>query len=302
MSLPQYILETIEELIAPYQQRELKKARTDLTHKYRSHAAHYMETDQEVLSYLITRLPATYKVACKVFEELEKRYPETLFSSHLDLGSGPGTMALAFPTSSTTLVEKDPKLIQIGKKLVQSGTWLQADMTKAPLTPHDLVTFSYSLGELSNKKEMLHKAWTACRHSLILIEPGTPKGFQVILEARKTLLELGALIAAPCPHAHTCPYDWCHFSERLERQKIHKDLKGGTKGYEDEKYSYLIVSRFPPTPFQSRLIAPPEKHSGHIRLKLCTPEGIQDIILSRKDQELYRQAKKMELGDSYPSS
>lgn len=300
MSLPDHVLDTIEELIAPYRQRELKKARTDLTHKYRSHASRYMETEQEVLSYLLTRLPATYKVACKVFEELEKRYPETLFSSHLDLGSGPGTMALAFPTSTTTLVEKDLKLIQIGKKLLPKGNWLHADMTKASLAPNDLVTFSYSLGELESKNEILHKAWEACLHSLIIIEPGTPKGFQTILQARTTLLQLGALVAAPCPHAHACPYDWCHFSERLERQKIHKELKGGTKGYEDEKYSYLIVSRFPPSPFQSRIIAPPEKHSGHIRLKLCTPNGIQDSTLSRKDQELYKQAKKLQWGDTQP--
>ena len=69
-------------------------------------------------------------------------------------------------------------------------------------------------------------------------------------------------------------------------------------GYEDEKFSYLIVSRIPVSVPQMRILRPPMKRSGHISLNVCTEEGLKIKTLSRKDKEKYVLAKKSDWGDS----
>lgn len=84
---------------------------------------------------------------------------------------------------------------------------------------------------------------------MVLIEPGTPEGYLRIREARGQLIDAGMTVAAPCPHDGTCPIevgqDWCHFSARVSRSSLHRQVKGGSLPYEDEKFSYVAATRFP---------------------------------------------------------
>ena len=41
------------------------------------------------------------------------------------------------------------------------------------------------------------------------------------------------------------PDDWCHFTCRVARSRLHKLLKGGEAPYEDEKFAFLAVARQP---------------------------------------------------------
>ena len=68
-------------------------------------------------------------------------------------------------------------------------------------------------------------------------------------------------------------------------------------GYEDEKFSYIVASKIPGEAFRGRIVRHPEKHSGHLRLDLCTAEGMKRETLSRKHGELYKQARHLEWGD-----
>ena len=112
------------------------------------------------------------------------------------------------------------------------------------LPPHDLVMAAYSLGEIA--EPLAARLWQAARVALVAIEPGTPRGYALILKVREELLEAGACMVAPCPAATPCPLaapDWCHFAARVERSSIHRRIKDAELGYEDEKFSYIAVAR-----------------------------------------------------------
>jgi ribosomal protein RSM22 (predicted rRNA methylase) len=244
-----------------------------------------------------------------VLHELKLRISHN-FTSLLDLGSGPGTVLFAAiqeleGLQSILCFEKDAALIQLAKDLARFSqaknvSWQNGDLAKPIFPPHDLVVISYALNELNNKEEVVAKAWEATQSALVIIEPGTMPGFAVIRAARQQLIDSGASIAAPCPHNKLCPMpdnDWCHFSERVERTSLHRKLKSGTLGYEDEKYSYVIATKVPAVPCNARVLRHTQKHSGHLQVELCAPEGLVRKTISKRDGELYKQARKWEWGD-----
>lgn len=292
--IPEPLVEAIEKELSRFTPSALRRAREDLSHRYRTGLSPRMTTDEERVSYLATRMPATLMVMQKVFAELSVEDKTVL-----DIGAGPGTAywALDNPRSITHL-EHDAGMVTIGKRLINGGKWITGSFLDLPFTPHDIALFSYSFNEAVNTL-VLDKAWAACE-TIVIIEPGTPRGYSNILLAREHLKKLGAYMVAPCPHYDPCPMkdpDWCHFSARVSRHKWHKELKDGTLGYEDEKYSYLIVSKTPRVPLPSRVVFPPEKHSGHLSLALCTSHGLVQQTFSKKHGAVYKAARKLEWGD-----
>lgn len=167
------------------------------------------------------------------------------------------------------------------------------------------MVISYALGELSKSlaADVTQWAWTQARQAIVIIEPGTPRGFAGILTAREALIAAGANIVAPCTHARRCPMaadDWCHFDTRVERTRQHRQAKSGTLPYEVEKFSYIAAARRAPPALvpAARVIRHPLKKSGHVILDLCTEEAtVERMIVSRCDQEAYRQARAAKWGD-----
>ena len=91
--------------------------------------------------------------------------------------------------------------------------------------------------------------------------------------------------------------NWCHFKERLKRSSLHRELKEGELGYEDEKYSYVILSKQFHKLGGKRILRHPQKRGGHISFELCTEEGLQKKIVSKKQGQIFREAKKLKWGD-----
>ena len=80
--------------------------------------------------------------------------------------------------------------------------WTAADLRH--WTPHrqvDLITIGYVLNELSDaaRRDLIDTA-AETAGTVVIVEPGTPRGHRRILEARAQLIEHGLTIAAPCPH------------------------------------------------------------------------------------------------------
>jgi ribosomal protein RSM22 (predicted rRNA methylase) len=321
MRLPRELQHAIEREVEKVERTRLNQACAQLTEQYQ--AARFssppVATEAHRAAYLTVRLPATYAVNLRVFEEIKRRSTGTAINTMLDLGAGPGTALHAareiFPElQGATLVESDAGFISMGKRLgsqssaaaVRESQWIQHDLkTVTQFELHDLVVISYALGELPQTamEKLISRAWAATQKLLVIIEPGTVRGFGFIHAARAFLIASGAHVLAPCPHALTCPMaavgDWCHFAERVERTSLHRQLKGGSLGYEDEKFSYIVASRevFPWPP--ARIVRHPRKNSGHVKLTLCTPEGLKNPVISKSQKESYKKARKAEWGDEW---
>ncbi len=282
----------------------LKKASEELSLRYQHGVGPFLIHPEDYLVYLITRRPATGAAITQVL----KKVASLDIRSMLDLGAGPGTGFLAaqavYPQlEKVTLLEADPRFIALGKKLIDYPVhWQQAHLP-CDLTKHDLVLMSYSLNEMSHLDEIVLNAYKACEKLLIIIEPGTPQGYERIIKARDLLIAQQAHILAPCPNALPCPLkdnDWCHFPARVQRSKLHRQLKGGELSYEDEKFSYLIASpkdHFTPN---NRIITKPQIHKGFVEFTLCTKGQVEKKIISQKDKERYKKSRKLNWGDSLP--
>lgn len=323
MSLPSALQQAIEDELERFGWHEIKEARENLTSRYRSRSladkqGHFMVQEADRCAYLAARMPATYAVNEAVLEEIKRLMPQVSIHSLLDLGAGPGTAMWAassvYPSlQQMTLIEKDEALISFGKRLaaksereaLKKAEWVSQDLSQIEtLGMHDLVILSYSIGELSEAARfaLLHASWQAAKQCLIIIEPGTPVGFERIRQLRSELIGIGAHLVAPCPHHLACPMaggDWCHFAKRIERSSIHRRIKGGTLGYEDEKYSYIIASKQSCELPKSRILRDPMKRSGHVCLTLCTPKGLIQQTVSKRHLEAYKQAKKGEWGSPF---
>lgn len=283
---------------------DLAKASASLTEQYRAGKPSKLNLPVERLAYAAGRMPATYAAVCAALSQARGFAPRTL----LDLGAGPGTVTWAAQSVFETLerahsVERNPGLAQLGQRLGSpiANTWTVGDLTGAQPAA-DLVVLSYALGE-TNWPATLQHAWEATGGLLALVEPGTPKGFGLVREARQWLTAHGASIAAPCPHEQACPMtkeDWCHFAARVERTSLHRRMKSAELGYEDEKFSYLLAARAPLGAAAGRIIRHPRHKAGYIQLELCTGTGLEAKNVPKSAGGLHRAARKADWGDVWP--
>ena len=150
--------------------------------------------------------------------------------------------------------------------------------------------------------KLIARLWGLTANTLLIVEPGTPAGWQRILAARQQLIAAGAHVLAPCPHAAPCPLappDWCHFARRVARSRLHRLVKEAEVPWEDEKFIYLAASRQPAPARPARVIAPPKGGSGKVVLKLCQPDGSAgERLFSKRDGDVFKAARRADWGDT----
>ncbi len=291
---------------------ELERACAAMSAHYRGRertSSLALSAQAKAAAYLVTRLPATYVAAHAVLSELKQRLGNVCITSLLDLGAGPGAATLAarslFPALAATLVESDGAFSAIARELLPGTALLSQDLRLAiDYLPHDVVVASYSLGELppAHRLRVVDRAWQAARLALVLIEPGSPAGFAVVREIRDHLLANGACMAAPCPAAGPCPIlapDWCHFAARLERTSLLRRMKHAALGYEDEKFSYVILTKAEAARAAARIIRRPEHRPGLIQLTLCRGDAVRVEGVTRRNPAAFRSARHAEWGEEW---
>ncbi|PWV51057.1 small ribosomal subunit Rsm22 family protein [Nocardiopsis sp. L17-MgMaSL7] len=280
-----------------------------------------LASDTDVVAYAAYRLPATFTAAEAAFGTAAASMPGFSPATHLDVGGGMGAAVWAASSAwpslrSTTVLEQSAPAISLGKRIARRSTapavsgsvWERFRLTGAvPDGPRvDLATMSYVLNELTPQvQEEVVRSLAKRARTVVLIEPGTPEGYARVISARAHLLAEGMTVAAPCPHSGACPIapgdDWCHFSERLNRSGIQRRLKFGTLGFEDEKFSFVAATSDPVDRPANRVLRHPQKRKGLVSLSLCTSgPGIEERVVSKRQGQTYRAARKAEWGDAWP--
>lgn len=310
MELPQTLRMAIENLLDGISHKKLLDDAQTISLRYRTQSGKgksLLSEKSEAIAYAASRMPATFGAICTaLYSSLE--YAALNPKSMVDAGAGTGAASWAADSilnlEHITCIERENVMIETGKELMTHGSdvlksakWIKSDLAKADIPKADLIVASYVLNEMTegNRKNVIEKLWSAAEMMLLIVEPGTPAGYSNLMEARRLLIECGAHIASPCTHENACPKegnDWCHFSVRVSRSRLHRRLKGGEAPFEDEKFSYICFVREKCNLQGMRVLRNPLIHSGYIQFEACTPEGIKNIKLSKKDGEKYKSARK----------
>ena len=307
MNLPLDLKLQLESLLDGYSLKELKNIASSITEQYKNGSGKGNDLISSELAskvYAVYRLPATYSAFGEALKHTLELYDQNI-DSVIDVGAGSGSASLAVShllpnIKNFTLLERNKYMMEIGKTL-HNFNYINYDLSRDNLDiKAELVMSSYVLNELDQNSRInaINKMWNMTNKMMLIVEPGTPEGFSLIREIRDYLISIGAYVIAPCTHVGICLNTWCHFSTRVSRSKLHKDLKGGDAPYEDEKYSYIAFSKKETTPCKNRILRHPQINPGFVELEVCTKEGFKRIKYSKKDKELFKKARKSNAGDS----
>lgn len=319
MEIPINLKESIEKQANRYNPNQLKERASSLSQRYRNNqgTGERMLTEEiDAVVYSIVRMPATFGAVSAALHyalQCSKFSPKTL----LDVGAGTGAAVWAadaiFDLDSVICLEREAAMRKLGGLYMADGglhakeiEWEDYEVGKNTVQHQaDLVIVSYMLNEIAEHKrpELLKSLWQATKGMLLFVEPGTPAGYHGLLKSRELLLRLGAYIAAPCPHERSCKVkdpNWCHFTCRIQRSRLHRILKEGDAPYEDEKYFYMAFTKFPVLQAKARILRHPLIEKGMITLELCGQKENKTVKIRKRDGMLFKAAKKSKCGDIFP--
>ncbi|RIH60058.1 small ribosomal subunit Rsm22 family protein [Streptomyces sp. DHE17-7] len=272
----------------------------------------------DVVAYAAYRMPATFAAVRSALAEFADAVPGWVPGGHVDVGGGTGAATWAVGATwpgerPVTVLDWAEPALALGREIagalpaLREARWRRARIG-AGLTVEetDLVTVSYVLNELTaaDRAALVDGAASAAR-AVVIVEAGTPDGYARVIEARDRLVAAGFRVAAPCPHSAACPIvpgtDWCHFAARVSRSSLHRQVKGGSLAYEDEKFSYVAATRLPAEPAGSRVIRRPQTRKGQVLLDLCEPdERLRRRTVTKRHGDLYKAARDADWGDAWP--
>lgn len=275
-----------------------------------------IRSETDALAYALARMPATYAAVTASLNALAEIRPDFAPKNLLDVGAGPGTAtwaaAEAFPSlQDFALLDANDALRTLAFGLFADSFRLrdvsyeraEARAALARADAADLVVASYMIGEIGDgeRRTLAELMWEKTRDTLLVVEPGTPAGYARIIALREQLIAIGAHVAAPCPHNGKCPLqppDWCHFSQRLQRSRAHKQVKGAELPFEDERFSYVALTRAAVGAHPSRVLAQPVVSKVEIAAKLCMTEGVAITKVPRRAKADYAAARRWRWGDA----
>lgn len=275
-----------------------------------------IRSEIDALAYVLVRMPATYAAMTASLEALRHIRPDFAPRTLLDVGAGPGTASFAAAEAFATLdrfalVDFNAALRTLALELARGNarfhdlTYQAGDVCDALARADaaDLIIASYVIGELAptEQRQLTESMWAKCTDTLLVVEPGTPAGYARIIALRTQLVEAGAHVVAPCPHDKPCPLqapDWCHFAQRLPRLRAHKQVKGVELPFEDEKFSYVALTRTRLARRPARVLAQPRLSKVDVTAKLCTADGLVLARIAHRDRSAYAAARRWRWGDA----
>ncbi len=269
----------------------------------------------QALGYAALVMPATYAQLYGALAATAARVPAWQPQTLLDLGSGPGTALWAAAEQWPSLIaltawEREPALLTLGQTLagasaspaVRGARWQRMDATQLPgaAPQFDVVVLGHVLNELPVPAQRAVVAW-AWQHTagvLLIVEPGHRAGFAVVRAARDQLIG-AAHTLAPCAHDQPCPLadDWCHFPQRLARPDFQRQARGAPSMWEDAKFSYAALARFPvAAPIWGRVIRESTSNKAYAETTVSTAAGVRRYRGLKRHRDTFRLVKDLAWG------
>ena len=303
MKIPDLLEIAIEEETKGIKITELRELAQNLSNRYMNEkraGQTLLSKEKEALAYSIMRMPATFCAVTVALRNTLNIAENCNIETVLDIGAGTGAATWAIneliSPNEITCLEREEAMRKVGQLLMKYNPemekveWISEDITNSKLIKGaDLIISSYMINELKQeeRKKIIQKLLNLESKIFLIIEPGTPEGFKNIKEIQKIALEKGLYIVAPCTHQEICKLpenDWCHATVRVERNRIHKMLKSADAPYEDEKFSYIAISKENLGTAQSRILRHPIIETGKITLKLCSNGNIEEKTITKKEK------------------
>ncbi len=273
-----------------------------LTRERELAGARYFEDPQLLGAYLFLWWPATYAQAASIFGELG-----SVRGRVLDVGSGPGPMALAALDAGARevlAIDRSAAALDVARALeprLATARW--ESPRPLPDGPFDLVIAGHVLNELYGDdlaaraalvEAMLARLAPGSDGAVVLVEPALRETSRALLELRDRLVAGGAVVRAPCLYRGDCPAlvrpsDWCHAERAWTVPPVVDELAHAAKLHRETlKMSYLVLAA-PGAPWPTlpdgrlfRIVSEPLPQKGQHRFVGCGPEGRLPLVLAHK--------------------
>jgi SAM-dependent methyltransferase len=266
--------------------------------------ARYFDDTQLLGAYLLLYWPVSYAQAQAVLPELRAPLGDVL-----DVGSGPGPLALAALDAGATsarAIDRVPAALAVAKALASEGGRVLPvegwDPSRPlPAGPFDTILAGHVINELYgddlDRREALVQqllARLAPGGCLVIIEPALRETSRALLQLRDRLVARGASVRAPCMYRGDCPAlvrpaDWCHAEQPWVAPPLVEELAQAAKLHRDSlKMTYLVLqppgAAWPELPAGRlfRIVSEPLPEKGKRRFIGCGPEGRIPLVLPDK--------------------
>jgi len=189
-----------------------------------------------------------------------------------------------------------------------------AVQTAAADSAPELLVLSHVINEL--KEEMLERLLVLIgrAQAVLWVEPGTHVASRKLIAMRERLLSRFRVIA-PCTHGAVCGMltpgnqrHWCHHFARVPGS-VHTDPGWGRFARTLEidlssvPFSYLVLDRRPavvnPASREARVIGVPRYYKGYAKVLSCQADGVNELILQKRDAPELLKAMKKNPGSLY---
>jgi SAM-dependent methyltransferase len=291
-----------------------------LTRERELAGARYFEDPQLLGAYLFLYWPVSYAQAASVLREIGGARGRVL-----DVGSGPGPLALAAldgGAERALAIDRSAAALAVGRALAESAaapleTARWEPSRQLPQGPFEVVLAGHVLNELYGDdlaaRATLVEAMLARVSAggfVILVEPALRETSRALLTLRDRLVAAGATVRAPCLFRGDCPAlvrqtDWCHAERAWTAPSLIDELAHAAKLHRETlKMSYLVLqspgAQWPPLPAGRlfRIVSEPLPQKGQHRYFGCGSEGRVPLVLPHKHVREANQAfADLERGD-----
>lgn len=322
-NLPKPINEAITTILKEQQTTAWIRQAERLHERYMTNSPEiYIQTFTDVLAYLALRVPATYAQIYGALSQIQEIIPSYYPVSILDIGSGPGTGIWAakeiWPNlKNAAAIDSEKYFINIGKEITQKSdfplsiSWQLHDLSQgiqSKGTIFDIVIMGNVLNELSPREQkiVVQEAFSLCNGILIIIEPSTQIGGEIIEQVAKTFSNK-AILLAPYVQNSFVPDQkgWLHFSQRFIRPEFERRVRQHMRqspqmasDWEEAQFAYVAISKIPPqVDITGRVIGPVKKQKGFIEVPLLTKDKIEDKKIFKRDKQQFTEAKRLRWGE-----